>query len=408
MSARADADAHAEAEVLAAVEDDRRVILEAVRYCALVFVGIRLLTFVIGLVGVAVIPPIDPVGVPGWPAHPFPDPGWQNLFISWERFDALWFLRIADSGYGLDDGSAAFFPLYPLAIRALSWVLFGHPFGASLLISNAAFYGALVMTYLLTATELGRRRARTTVVLLAFFPTSYFFLMPYSESMFLLFAVTAFWGARRGRWALAGAAGALAALTRSIGLVLVPALAIEAIHRRSEGRGRAWPGLLAAGATGLGTLAYLGWWQLQAGEWLAPLTRQQNWQRELSWPWVSLWRGTTAAFSRDLLGATNGGYWLADWLIVVPFVLVSIYALVRYRPSYGAYLLGGLLIPLTFAFPPRPLMSLPRFVLPLFPAFWAAAELAERFRIPRWGLAAVGAAGMGVLALLTVNWYYIF
>jgi hypothetical protein len=53
-------------------------------------------------------------------------------------------------------------------------------------------------------------------------------------------------------------------------------------------------------------------------------------------------------------------------------------------------------------------MSMPRFVLPLIPAFWAAAELAERFRIPRWGLATVGAAGLGVLALLTVNWYYIF
>jgi len=53
-------------------------------------------------------------------------------------------------------------------------------------------------------------------------------------------------------------------------------------------------------------------------------------------------------------------------------------------------------------------MSMPRFILPLFPAFWAAAELAERFRVPRWGLAAAGAAGLGVLALLTVNWYYIF
>jgi hypothetical protein len=44
----------------------------------------------------------------------------------------------------------------------------------------------------------------------------------------------------------------------------------------------------------------------------------------------------------------------------------------------------------------------------MFPAFWAAADLAERWRIPRWGIAAVGAVGLGLLALLTVNWYYIF
>jgi hypothetical protein len=109
-----------------------------------------------------------------------------------------------------------------------------------------------------------------------------------------------------------------------------------------------------------------------------------------------------------LVGETNGGYWMVDWLIVVPVLLVSAFALARSRPSYGVFLLGGLLIPLTFVFPDRPLMSMPRFVLPLFPAFWAAAELAERVEIPRWALAAAGAAGLGVLSLLTVNWYYIF
>ena len=44
----------------------------------------------------------------------------------------------------------------------------------------------------------------------------------------------------------------------------------------------------------------------------------------------------------------------------------------------------------------------------LFPVFWAASELAGRYSIPRWALAAVGAAGLGLLGLLTVNWYYIF
>jgi Gpi18-like mannosyltransferase len=405
MRAEADAASEVEAEP-AAAPSGREPVLEALRYCALVFVALRLLVFVIGLVGVGAFPSLDPVGVPGWPAHPLPDPGWQNLFTAWERFDALWFLRIADAGYGLADGSAAFFPLYPLSIRGLSILMFGHPFGASLLISNAAFYGALVMTYLLTSLELDERRARTTVVLIAFFPTSYFFLMPYSEALFLLLAVTAFWGARRGRWAIAGAAGALAALTRSVGIVLAPALAVEAIHQRAEGRRGMWPGLLAAGASGLGTLAYLGWWQLRAGDWLMPFSRQQNWEREFSWPWATLVNGTRIAFR--YVGNTNGGYWLIDWLIVVPVLAASVYALTRFRPSYGIYLWGCLLIPLTFVFPDRPLMSMPRFALTMFPAFWAAADLAERWRIPRWGIAAVGAVGLGLLALLTVNWYYIF
>jgi Gpi18-like mannosyltransferase len=378
---------------------------QVVRYCALVFLGLRVLTFVIGLVAVAIVPPIDPVGVPGWPARPVPDPGWQVLFTAWERFDALWFLRIADAGYRSGDGSAAFFPLYPLAIRTVSFLLFGRPFAASVLVSNAAFLGALVMTYRLTAMEFDERRARTTVVLLAFFPTSYFFLMPYSEALFLLLAVGAFWGARRGRWGLAAACGALAALTRSVGLVLAPALAVEALHQRAEGR-RAWPGLLAAAGTGLGTIAYLAWWQARTGDWLAPFSRQENWQREFSWPWMTLWNGTRSAFR--FVGEANGGYWFIDWLIVVLVLLVSGFALLRYRPAYGVYLAGSLLIPLCLVFADRPLMSMPRFALTLFPAFWAGAELADRLRVPRWGLAAAGAAGLGALSVLTINWYYIF
>jgi len=384
---------------------DRERILRAVRFCLLAFVGLRLAMFLIGLFGVALFPPLHQVGVPGWAANP-PDPGWQNVFTAWERFDALWFLRIGDTGYRLGDGSAAFFPLYPLAIRGLSFVMGGHPLAAATLVSNAAFCGALIVTYLLTTSELSERAARNTIPLMCLFPTAHFFLMPYSESLFFLLSVAAFWGARRGRWGVAGAAGALAAATRSIGFVLAPALLIEALHQRNEGRGRAWPGVLAAAATLCGLLAYLAYWGLRAGEWLAPLTRQANWQREFSWPWVTLWNGTGDAFGH--LGEGFGGYWLIDWLILVPMLAASVYAVVRLRPSYAAYLWCSLLIPLTFVFPDRPLMSMPRFVLPLFPAFWGLELGLERLHVPRAPVLAAEAAGLGILSVLTINWYYIF
>ena len=377
----------------------------AIRFCLLAFVGLRLAMFLIGLIGVGLFQPLHQVGVPGWPANPS-DPGWQNMFTAWERFDALWFLRIADGGYRLGDGSAAFFPLYPLVTRGVSFVLGGHPLAAATLVSNAAFLGGLIVTYLLTTTELSERAARTTILLICLFPTAHFFLMPYSESLFFLLSVTAFWGARRGRWAVAGLAGALAALTRSVGVALVPALLVEAFHQRDEGGGRTWPGVLAAGATLCGLLAYSGYWGIRAGEWLAPITRQANWERTFSWPWVTLWDGTGDAFGH--LGERYGGYWLIDWLIVVPMLAASVYAVVRLRPSYAVYLWCSLLIPLTFVFEGRPLMSMPRFVLPLFPAFWGLELGLERLRIPRGPVFAVEAAGLGILAVLTINWYYIF
>jgi Mannosyltransferase (PIG-V) len=384
---------------------ERDRIRSGVRFCTVVFIGLRLLVFVVGLVSVGPIPSRGAVSVPGWPP-PGNGPGWSILFTAWERFDALWFLRIAASGYRAGDGSAAFFPVFPLAIRAVSFVLGGHPFAAGMLVSNLCFLGALIVLYLLTSSELSEDLARRTILYLAFFPTAYFFLMPYSEAPFLLLAVTSYWAARRERWWLAALAGALAAATRPVGIVLAPALAAEAIQRSRESASSPWPGLAAAAAVPLGLLSYLGYWWHRSGDLLAPIHQQASWERTPTWPWTTIVRGTEYAFR--YLGGANGGYWMIDWIIVVPVLVVSMYALFRFRISAWIYLWGGLLIPLTFVFPDRPLMSVPRFVLPLFPAFWALAEVTERYRIPRWAVVGAEAAVLGLLAVMTVNWYYIF
>lgn len=389
-----------------AIDPERRRIAGGIRYCVRVFIGVRLGLFVLGMLAIAAVPPLAPVSVPGWAAHPLPDPGWHNLFTVWERFDALWFLRIATDGYRANDGSAVFFPLFPLTIRAVSFLIGGHPLAAGFIVSNLSILGALVVLYFLTTSELSERAARSTVLCVALFPTSFFFFMPYSEALFLLLAVTAFWGARRDRWLVAAVAAALAAATRSVGIVLAPALAVEALLQWRERGVRLAPRLAAAAFAGSGTLAYLAYWGAKTGDWLAPIDQQANWERHASWPWATLVEGTRFAFR--YLGNTNGGYWLIDWVIVVPILAVSTFALFKLRPSYSVYLWGGLLIPLSFIFRDRPLMSMPRFILPLFPAFWGLALAAERLNVPRAAVVAVGAAGLGLLVVLSVNWYYIF
>jgi hypothetical protein len=389
-----------------AIDLERRRTADGIRYCVRVFVGVRLGLFVLGMLAIAVVPSLDPVSVPGWAAHPLPDPGWHNLFTVWERFDALWFLRIASEGYRANDGSAVFFPLFPLTVRAVSFLIGGHPLAAGFIVSNLSIQGAFIVLYFLTTSELSEHAARSTVLYVALFPTSFFFFMPYSEALFLLLAVTAFWGARRDRWLVAAVAAALAAATRSVGIVLVPALAVEALLQWRERDVRLAPRLAAAAFAGSGTLAYLAYWGARTGDWLAPIDQQANWERHASWPWATLLEGTRFAFR--YLGNTNGGYWLIDWVIVVPILAVSTFALFRLRPSYSVYLWGGLLIPLSFIFRDRPLMSMPRFTLPLFPAFWGLALAAERLHVPRTAVVAVEAVGLGLLVVLSVNWYYIF
>ena len=385
-------------------------------WCVGVFVAMRVGLSVLALASVALLP--DPgtpaaevagvpqtVGVPGWPA-PEVAAGWQNAVTAWERFDALWFLRIADDGYRTDDGSAAFFPLYPLLIRGLSGAIGSHPLAAGLLVSNLALLGALVVLYFLTASEWGEPAARRATVFLAIFPTAFFLLAPYSESLFLFLALLAFWGARRGRWGVAALAGAAAAATRSVGIVLAPALLVEAIHQHREGRAALARAIPAAAGVGLGLLAYLAFWKARSGAWLAPLTFQQNWQRELSMPWETIWDGTREAFR--WIGVYPGGYHLLDWLIVVPVLAGAVWVAVRARPAYAVFTWASLLVPLSYIFPPRPFMSLPRFSVAIFPVLWAAAVwTADRpgLRVATFG---ASAAALGVLTVLFVNWYFVF
>ena len=388
---------------------ERARIREGVRYSLLVFLGIRLGLTVVALVGLGLVPhTIKPVDVPGWPAPSY-SMGAHQIFTSWERFDGLWFLRIAAGGYRLGDGSAAFFPLYPLLIRGVSWIIGGHPFAASLLVSNASLAGALVVLYFLTASELSESAARKTVLYLALFPTAFFFLAPYSESTFLLTTVASLWAARRRRWWLAGLCGAFAAATRSVGILLVPTLAIEALHQWHVPEGRReplWPKLLWSASAGLGTLAYLLYWQVRAGDLLAPLNKEVNWERHAATPWHAMSDATRFAFTQ--LGHYPYGYFLTDWVIVVPCIAVAVYAFLRFRPAFGFYACASILVPLCFIFPGRPLLSMPRFLAVLFPIHWGLADLTERRIVPHPVVVGVSAAGLGILTILFVTWYYVF
>src|SRR5205085_9269424 len=145
------------------------------------------------------------------PSLTHPLGGLGNMLLSpLARWDAVWYLGIAAHGYEhAASGQAAFFPLYPLLVRGLG-ELGGGSGGAlliaSYLVSLGAFGCALYLLYRLVELELGRRVARTALLLLALFPASLYFGAPYSESLFLLASVGAFYAARTGCWAWAGAA----------------------------------------------------------------------------------------------------------------------------------------------------------------------------------------------------------
>ncbi len=359
------------------------------------------------------------------------------LFSPLARWDSVWYLRVAGSGYADSDVRAAFFPLYPLLVRGLG-ELGGGSDGALLLaayiISLTAFLGALTLLHRLAALELGRPLAVPTLMLLAVFPGALYFGAPYSESLFLLLSVAAFYGARTGNWALAGVSAAGAAATRSAGIVLLLPLALlwwtsGSGARPTNARAPLLPGPRRARDAAwlllvpLGTAAYAAYLGLAEGDPLRFLNVQEAWSRHFAGPFVGAWDGLTAAVDgvRQLASGQRahvyfeqaGGdpYRVAALNILLfgflVFVAVAAVGVWRRLPRpYAVYVVAALALPLSFPVEPQPLMSLPRFVAVLFPVFMWLAVWCEERRLTDRALV-VSAIGLGLFTAQYATWHFI-
>jgi len=338
------------------------------------------------------------------------------------RWDSVWYLTIADSGYGDSTARAAFFPLYPLLIRAVGTVFGGSHAAllvAAFLVSLAAFVAALVLLYRLTELELGRRLARPTLLLLAVFPAAVYFGAPYSESLFLLLAVGAFYAARTDRWAWAGVCAGLASATRSAGLLLVlPLVLIWWGGRPRRTADATWLALAP-----LGIAAYAAWLGLAEGDALRFLDVQEAWSRHLAVPLAGAWDGLVAAFDgvRQLASGSRSPVYFEQaagdpfriaainvmLFATLVFAVIACVGVFRRLPrAYGTWVAASLVLPLTFPVTPQPLMSLPRFVSVLFPVFMWLALVCEERRVTDLVVAG-SAVGLGLFTAQYASWHWI-
>lgn len=149
----------------------------------------------------------------------------QNPFAApWGGWDTLFYLKIATEGYVSPDGSmvqVGWFPLYSLAIK-LAAVLVPHAYWAALLVSNLCLLAALGLLGVWLSELIGSEAAFRSVLFLIFFPTSMVLSGAFSESIFLLLLVAAFYLAHRRRTAWACAAFSLLLISRPLALPLAP------------------------------------------------------------------------------------------------------------------------------------------------------------------------------------------
>ncbi|MDT7778287.1 MAG: hypothetical protein QOC99_799 [Acidobacteriota bacterium] len=292
----------------------------------------------------------------------------------WNRWDAPHYLDIARMGYvseGVEARWIVFYPLYPWLVRAATSVLRDELLGA-FFVSALASLAAGLLLYRLARLDEQDAVARASVFFMFVFPTSYFLHIGYTESLFLALALGAFLSARAGRWWVVGLLGCMAALTRVNGLLLIPALAFEALDEyRRTGRRWRWEWLWVVGAlVGFGVYLFINWHVF--GDPRAFLNMQgEFWYKRLTWPWVGIGEAWKSIWTREPSDAQMVGW--QEFFFELLGLALTVWSWLRLRTSYAVWMTCNWLLWTSTKF----VLSVPRYTLVMFPAYFLFARSAD-------------------------------
>jgi len=335
---------------------------------------------------------------------------WLQRSLLWPvaRYDVLWYVGIAEQGYAYKPGSTAFHPLYPLLMGLFGRLLGGNYLLAGWLIAQVCCVVMLMLLHRLVLLDHDEGVARRTTLFLLGSPLGFSFLLPYTESLLLMCIVGAFYAARRGRWWLAGLAGAGAALTKQPGVVVVLPLLWELWQRegprlRAAGFRPFVRPLLGLALTPLGLLAFLVYratlgdvaFSLSdpsslVGALLVTPAYRETWGEYFSWPWVNFQYAMAQMQDRPYF------YLFINLFAMIIMAVLVCYSMLRLRRSYAIYSLALLLMNLSIVYPLWPYMGIIRRFTIIFPLF---------IQLALWGRSRAMTAL--ILGCNTLLWLYI-
>ena len=318
-------------------------------------------------------------------------------------WDGRWYLLIAQHGYphhlfNEGDGSRwAFFPGFPLAVRALADV-------TRLSLPDAAVVAAFVFgltsalaIWLAVREVFGPRLADRAVLLYVFCPTAYVLSLAYAEGLFLTAAATCLFALSRRYWVTAALCACVAGLTRNAGVVVVLAVLVTAVP--AAWRGRAWRPAVAALIAPLGLVSFMAYGWAMVGTPVAFLSAERFWQGQHFVWFLAPIDALVAALHQGPGGAAFVPDAMAGAALVLGFVGICLLdrmgrsvrtvggALAAVPASWWVYTVGALLVAYSAYFTD----SIPRYTMAAFPLFVAFA-----WKLPR----SMEGAVVGVMACL--------
>lgn len=365
---------------------------------------------------------LAPVPAVGYYLRPMT--GWAHIFLEPLRnWDGFWYTLIAERGYQVHPATAAFWPLYPKLLAVLHNLTQWTVPTLGIIVSNLALVGALLLLYRLVMLDYGDSVARRTIWLLVLFPTAFYFSAVYTESLFLLLTVGAIYFARTEHWGWAALFGALAALTRNTGVLVLLPMGILLVRSHGWDPRRWWRIGAQLAVVALSPLIFL--WHLDQvwGDPLLTIHVQDQWARYRAMPWSTLaaafhqwdlswfhqlmanpsWNMLTSAYVRWRFAESQ----TYDIFITLVFIPIVIYTLIKVRPAYSLYAALVFVVPMFSPSHVHPLMSMPRFVIVLFPLFIALAILLRKHRVLYGVVLALFVIQFAALLIQFSTWFWV-
>lgn len=330
---------------------------------------------------------------------------WEGAFQQLQRWDAAHYIRLIEEGYqGYTENGQhlflVFFPGYVWAVRLLRLVIPSTALAGTAL-SCLCYGGACCYLYRLAGEAYNSRVARDALLYMSLFPFSFFSGLVMTEGLFLLATTGACWYAWRGKWLAFGLFGALAALTRMTGLLVIAVGVIRLLEAYrpleppvGKSLGRCWkPLLLRLPLTLLpaaGTLLYLLLNLWVDGDPFAFASHQEHWHQ--GYLWISQVVEYIGRYLGDNLGSSFGwAVWAPALALFVVGLALLYWAALRKGHPAGLLAYGFCFFVATYSL--SWLLSAGRYLSTCFVLFLFLAKLTQR----RPALRAALLGGEGVL-----------
>ena len=311
----------------------------------------------------------------------------NKLYSIWTSGDGAHYLDIAERWYQ-SSGSRdevvllVFLPLYPILVRAVTFI-FGNYFFSAMLISQLCFAFAGTLLYRLARLDMEHRDALRAVKYLVVLPSAFFFSAPMSDSLFLLLSLSCIYLARKKRYALSCVLGGLAAFTRSLGLSLLAPICFELIAdliREIKCRGdvkrylRCLPALLII-PSGFALYLYINY-RVSGNPFQYAIYQREHWSQSLGY----FWNTASYQIQYALSSIESGelwrffGLWLPNLVFIFGSLVVMAAAVGHIRPSYTAYFIAYYVVGMGVTW----LLSGPRYLAALFPLSLAFSVVTKK------------------------------